>query len=145
MLLCFNFLTETATWIGRVNYRGAVGNLLLFVGFFPWKLDVKSLGKCVQNILLYRYAAKSKQTQVTCFVGQDWMKPGRSNPQPSRGAGISEGSTGPLGSARGHQPGLQWPLGLVPAWLGAASPEGNGLLSQGRLMLHYTENCFSLC
>lgn len=97
MLLCFNFLTETTTWIGRVSYRGAtrspVGNTLVFVGFLCWKLDIKNLGKCVQNVLLYRYAAKSKQTQIMCSVGKDWVKPGKSSSQCSNGAGGSEGST----------------------------------------------------
>lgn len=33
----------------------------------------------------------------------------------------------------------------VPAWLGQQSLRGMGCSARGRLMLHYTENCFSLC
>lgn len=80
-------------------------------------MDIKSLGECVQDVLFYRYAAKPKQTQMTCFRGQDWAKPGEGSAQHSDGAGSSEGSARPLGSA--------------VATLGAASPEGNVLLSQG--------------
>lgn len=66
-----------------------------------------------------------------CFMGQDGVKPGRSNAQHSDGAGSREGSPGHLGSAVATGWAAVATLGAGPAWLGAASPEGNGLLSKG--------------
>lgn len=151
--MCFNFLTETTTWIGRVSYRGAtrspVGNTLVFVGFLCWKLDIKNLGKCVQNVLLCRYAAKSKQTQIMCSVGKGWVKPGKSSSQCSDGAGGSEGSTlspaQPTAQGLGCSGHTGGSAGRYLRGQGQQALRGMGCSARERPVLHYTENCYSLC
>lgn len=47
------------------------GNLLLFVVFCPWKLDIKSLGKSVQNVskgVLQSQNTEVKMAQLKCFL-----------------------------------------------------------------------------
>lgn len=68
------------------------------------------------------------------------MKAGRSSAQHSAGAAALRAAVATAEAAVATLAAVQ-----APAWLGQQALRGTGCSARGRLTLHHTENCFSLC
>lgn len=146
MLLCFSFLTETTTSIRRVNYRG--GNTIpyrehaLVCGLFFLEIGYQKPWKMCPKMSCSTGGLQSQNKPKSCVL---WGRIGGS----LAGAILSTPMVRAALTTRAQQwprAQLQWPpWGQDPAWLGQQTLGEMGCSARGRLILHYTENCFSLC
>lgn len=135
MLLCFNFLTETITWIRRVNYRGdntiPCREHALVCGVFFLEIGYKKPWKMCPKCLALQVCCKVKTSSDDVFYGAGWGKAWQEQCSAQRWCWQQGGQPWPPELSSGHGLGCSGHTGGRTCLAGGSQPRGEWAAQQG--------------